>query len=214
MKLVSRLASLRDSGAVPVLLCRHGRTRYNAERRFVGRLDVPLDPHGEAQAKAWAARMAELPVQGVYSSPMLRAKQTAQALDTPVPITGLQELDQGEFEGRPGAEVIAAYPEFFAQWRRDPTGLRVPGGESVDECQARSVAALTSLARSTQPGAPIVVVAHQMVLASVLLHVLQLPLRLLPRVHQGNTAVNLLAWDGRWVLHAMNDRSHLPAALR
>ena len=209
MQLVSHLTRLSVSATLPVLLVRHGRTRHNAERRFVGRLDVPLDETGQEQAKRWAEAYADLAVQGIFSSPLLRAKQTASALGEPTPVQGLQELDQGIFEGRLAAEVMAEQPEFFAQWRRDPSSLRIPEGETLAECQTRCFSALTQLAQDTGPGRPIVVVAHQLVLASILLKILQLPLSMVTRLHQTNTAVNLLSYDGRWLVHRINDRSHL-----
>lgn len=209
MHLVSHLTRLSVSETCPILLVRHGRTRHNAERRFVGRLDVPLDETGQEQAKRWAAAYRDLPIRGVYSSPLTRAKQTAEALAPPTPVQGLQELDQGIFEGRLATEVMAEQPEFFAQWRRDPSSLRIPDGETLAECQTRCFAALTQLAQDAGPGQPIVVVAHQLVLASILLKVLQLPLNMVVRLHQSNTAVNLLSYDGRWLVHRINDRAHL-----
>ena len=209
MQLVRPLTRLSVSETLPVLLVRHGRTRHNAERRFVGRLDVPLDETGKEQAKRWADAYVDLPVQGIFSSPLLRAKQTASALGTPTLVQGLQELDQGIFEGRLAAEVMAEQPEFFAQWRRDPSSLRIPEGETLAECQTRCFSALNQLAQETGPGRPIVVVAHQLVLASILLKILQLPLSMVTRLHQTNTAVNLLSYDGRWLVHRINDLSHL-----
>ena len=209
MQLVRHLTRLSVSETLPVLLVRHGRTRHNAERRFVGRLDVPLDETGKEQAKRWADAYVDLPVQGIFSSPLLRAKQTASALGTPTLVQGLQELDQGIFEGRLAAEVMAEQPEFFAQWRRDPSSLRIPEGETLAECQTRCFSALNQLAQETGPGRPIVVVAHQLVLASILLKILQLPLSMVTRLHQTNTAVNLLSYDGRWLVQRINDLSHL-----
>ena len=209
MQLVRHLTRLSVSETLPVLLVRHGRTRHNAERRFVGRLDVPLDETGKEQAKRWADAYVDLPVQGIFSSPLLRAKQTASALGTPTLVQGLQELDQGILEGRLAAEVMAEQPEFFAQWRRDPSSLRIPEGETLAECQTRCFSALNQLAQETGPGRPIVVVAHQLVLASILLKILQLPLSMVTRLHQTNTAVNLLSYDGRWLVHRINDLSHL-----
>lgn len=209
MHLVSHLTRLSASHTLPVLLVRHGRTRHNAERRFVGRLDVPLDETGQEQARRWANAYRDLPIRSIFSSPLQRARQTAEALGPARSIPGLQELDQGIFEGRLASEVMAEHPEFFAQWRQDPSSLRIPQGETLSECQTRCFGALTQLAQDTGPGQPIVVVAHQLVLASVLLKVLQLPLNMVVRLHQSNTAVNLLSYDGRWLVHRINDRSHL-----
>ena len=73
-------------------------------------------------------------------------------------------------------------------------------GRPLAECQTRCFSALNQLAQETGPGRPIVVVAHQLVLASILLKILQLPLSMVTRLHQTNTAVNLLSYDGRWLV--------------
>ena len=201
---------LAGDGYTPLLLIRHGRTEANREGRFVGRLDVPLDDEGRVQARALGARLAGLPRQGLFSSPLSRAVETACALGEPTPVPALVELDQGEWEGRLGHEVVREHPAFFAQWARDPSSLRVPGGETLAECQARSVAALEELARHTSPGPPLVVVSHQMVLQTVVLMALRRPLGELRSLRQGNTAINLLGWrsDG-WVVSVVNDTTHL-----
>ena len=58
---------------------RHGETQWNAENRVCGRTDLPLTPAGLRQAAHTAELLAGLPIERIYSSPMLRARQTAQA---------------------------------------------------------------------------------------------------------------------------------------
>lgn len=204
---------LAKAGFVPLLLIRHGQTASNKERRFVGRLDVPLNETGRSQAAALGQRLSGLRHQALYSSHLSRAVETARSLGEPVTIQDLQELNQGEWEGRPGHEVMAEFPEFFAQWVKDPATLRVPGGETLAECQARAVGALQDLLANHTPGDPVVVVSHQMVIHTVVLNALGLPLRQLRKLKQGNTAVNLLGWrDGDWVVRRLNDRDHLEDA--
>jgi probable phosphoglycerate mutase len=79
----------------------------------------------------------------------------------------LAELDQGELEGLAAAEAIAAFPEFFAAWRRDPFTTRVPGGESLGECQERATAALESIRHAHAATELVVVVSHQMVISAL-----------------------------------------------
>lgn len=201
---------LAEQGYTPLLLIRHGRTAANAQKRFVGRQDVPLDQEGRAQAARLGERLRALPRSALYSSPLSRAVETARALGEPGTLPDLMELDQGEWEGRLGHEVMREYPDFFAQWVQDPSSLRVPGGETLAECQARAVAAVEALARRHGPGAPVVVVTHQMVLHTLVLHAQGRSLRELRSLKQGNTALNLLGWraDG-WAVGVLNDTEHL-----
>ena len=201
---------LARDGYTPLILVRHGRTSANRLRLFVGRMDVGLDPEGIEQATALGRRLVDLPLQGLYASPLSRAVETARVLGDPVHVPQLMEFDQGDWEGRPGVEVMAEFPDFFAAWAKDPSGLRVPGGETLAECQSRSVAALEALLQAHEPGSPVLVVSHQMVIHTVVLNALGLPLRLLRKLRQGNTAINLLGLrGGDWVVRRLNDCDHL-----
>ena len=130
--------SVADRGEIPLLLVRHGRTQANIERRFVGKMDVPLDEHGRGEARLWAARMRHESITEIYSSPLSRARETAQHLREPKLLPSLQELDQGVFEGKRLDELDPALLPFFEAWKSDPTDAVIPGGESLGQCRTRS----------------------------------------------------------------------------
>lgn len=121
-----------------IIFVRHGRTANNRAGRLQGRVDAPLDDLGVRQATAIAAALRiEQPVR-VVSSPLLRTRATAEAVAAAVGLTveiddRLVELDYGEWDGRPMAEVPAAA---WAQWHADP-GFAPPGGESLLAVGAR-----------------------------------------------------------------------------
>ena len=202
-------------GVVSLLLVRHGRTAWNLERRFLGRTDVPLDDRGRREALAVGQRLARLPVAQVISSPLARASDTAQAIALPhglqvQPHPELVELAQGVLEGQPSAELPLRHPAFLAAWLHDPGTARVPGGETLLECQARGVKALLEIARTGSPGRPIVVVSHQMLISSVLCHALGRPLRDFGAVGHANAAFSLLVLEGeRLVATHLQERAHL-----
>ena len=79
----------------------------------------------------------------VWTSPRLRARQTAVAL-TPSPRVDddLRELDFGELEGRTFDEIAASEPGLYRAWMETPTGVRFPGGESYADLKARAVRSL------------------------------------------------------------------------
>lgn len=203
--------SIAERGEIPLLLVRHGRTQANIEKRFVGKMDIPLDEHGRGEARLWASRMAHENFAAIYSSPLSRAMQTAQHLGEPKLLASLQELDQGVFEGKKLEELDPALLPFFETWRADPTDAVIPGGESLGQCRDRALAGLQECLRQHQPGPPVVVVTHQMVMASVVLTAVGLPLRFLPLVKHGNTAMALFSWseDRGFRAVRLNDTEHL-----
>lgn len=139
-----------------IVVVRHGRTAHNASGRLLGRLDPPLDELGRAQAAALAAAVG--PVDRVISSPLARTRETAAAFGVDVEIDERWiELDYGEYDGRPLAEVPA---EIWAQWRAD-VDFCPPGGETLRQLGDRVRGALDELAAESTPGTgTTVVVTH------------------------------------------------------
>ena len=123
-----------------LILVRHGRTEANAGRRLQGRLDLPLDEVGLAQVSGvaeWVGRPDRL-----ISSPLLRARQTAEAFAMPYEIDERWiELDFGSLDGTPVAEVD---DEVWARWRVD-SSYRAGDGESMAAMYDRVVAAAEEL---------------------------------------------------------------------
>lgn len=180
-----------------VWLVRHGQTAANAERRIVGVMDVPLDDVGHGQAARLAACGVMPVVSEVWCSPLLRARQTAQALAQQLRIVDdLREMHQGELEGMLATEAIERYPAVFASFFEDPTAS-LPGGERLDAVAARVRAAIEGVA---QPGEVRVVVAHQLCLAAACCALLGEPLTGWRRYGLGNAEARRLLRrnDGSW----------------
>lgn len=162
--------TIRPPGPTPdaeatLVLVRHGRTAWNAEGRFLGRTDVPLDPEGLRQAAALCAFSGAF--DAVFTSPLLRARGTAASLAPPEPRVDddLAEVDQGDLEGWPVAEGVARWPAFFEAFRHDPAGVRIPGGETLPEVVDRMRRAL---ARIRATGLlRVAAVGHQMAIAAL-----------------------------------------------
>ncbi len=152
--------------ALPVprlILWRHGRTEWNAEGRFQGQLDPPLDDTGRRQAVVAAPYVAAgLPPEDtpVVSSDLVRAAETAQALARVLGVEvrldeRLREHGMGSWEGLTRAEVADRYPEQYADWMAGRPVLG-RGGEDPAAVGERAVAALVDL----PPAAVAVVVTH------------------------------------------------------
>ena len=176
-------------------MVRHGQTAWNAQRRFLGRTDVPLDEVGVAQV-AELGRYKPVDFARVYASPLQRARSTALQLGDPVVVDALAEMSQGDLEGMDRDAVLARYPGFFDQWAIDIATTVVPGGESVEQTRDRALPAIVAIAKAHVPGEIIAIVSHQIVIASVSCTIQGDPLTSWREYGVPNATMSWLAWDG------------------
>jgi probable phosphoglycerate mutase len=179
------------------LLVRHGQTLATG-RRLSGRTPgFHLSETGQRQAEALAGRLAALPrVAAVYSSPLERARETAQPLARARQLVvrverDLSELDFGAWTGQSLAR-LRRRPE----WRivqHHPSGFRFPGGESFAEMQARVTAALARLVER-HPGQTVVAVFHGDPIKAAVAHALGLHLDLFQRLVIAPASVTAIAY--------------------
>jgi probable phosphomutase (TIGR03848 family) len=147
-----------------VLLVRHGENDYVKKHRLAGRQPgVHLNKKGLAQAQAVAERLKGSPVKAVYTSPMERARETAQpiaeALELePIVRDGLLETDIGEWTGEPIKKVRRL--KLWKIVQGAPSLLRFPGGESFAQTQHRIVLELEALCSQHEPKDIFVCVSH------------------------------------------------------
>lgn len=204
------------------VLLRHGQTKVSVEKRFGGRLDAPLTEVGLAQAAAAADRLRGEAFDAVISSPLRRARQTAEAaLAGLVPAEGrdevafvvdeqLRETDFGTWEGLTFAEARERHPDELSAWLADPA-VPPPGGESLAATIDRVRAALDRH-RAAYPGGRLLVVTHMGPIKSAASVALAAGPAVFYRLHLDLASLTTIAWyaDGPAVLHAFNDVSHLP----
>lgn len=139
-----------------VYLIRHGLPEFPGGKRMcLGQTDLPLSAEGHAQARAMAAKLPK--VTAVFSSPLTRAVQTAQAIATPVILEELKELYAGEWDGLTFGEIRLRYPELYAARETDKT-LPLPGAESNEDGLSRFRQAMEQAAASAEGDCA--VVAH------------------------------------------------------
>ena len=197
------------------ILIRHGQTEWNrGAERFRGRVDVPLNDLGRAQAQKIAARLANEEIAAIYASPMQRTLHTAQpradARQLPVqPHPGLLDIDVGAVEGMTIEEARQAFPEVMMQWLNRPGVAKFPKGESFKKMRARIVALLDELAPKHN-GETIALVTHRVVCSAMLCVVLGLEPNALWRIQQDNACVNFFEKrEQGFVVTLMNDTHHL-----
>jgi broad specificity phosphatase PhoE len=145
-----------------ILLARHGETDWNRESRFQGHADPPLNELGREQAAELATALAVEEIAAVYSSPLQRSLETAQAVAEPhrlsaLPVDGLREVDVGSWQALTRDEVEQRFPEHFRRWLDYGRGW--DDGESYEEMGERALAALEALA-ARHEGERIVAVTH------------------------------------------------------
>ena len=148
-----------------VYLIRHGLPDFPAgERMCLGITDLPMGEAGLAQAAEMADNLP--PVTAVFSSPLTRAVQTAQAIGSPVTIVpDLREMYAGEWDGLTFEEIRQRYPELYAARAKDLT-IPLPGSESYENGIARFSAAMNTAAETAS--GDFAVVAHGGILAQFL----------------------------------------------
>lgn len=154
-----------------VTLVRHGQTERSKIGAYSGRLDIALTDTGREQARQTAQRLVDAGVDAVVTSPLTRARDTAQAIAdaTGAPLRvdeRLTEIDYGPFEGLDRDGARAKIGPAFGAWRADPFGAPVPGTEPLSDALVRARAATAdALAAHDHP----VIVGHQGILRIVLI---------------------------------------------
>jgi len=197
-----------------LILVRHGETDWNRAGLIVGTEDVPLNPTGIAQANATARVLeADLPFH-LYSSPVARARETAQLISEArhVPVSyldALAEVNVGELGGLTEREMHERYPKFTGEWLEDPATTRPPGGESMEEAQDRAWCAVKGLMKR-HPEDTVVAVSHQFAILTILSRMLGMDLRHFQRIeHDLGAITRLEISDSRDLLVSLNETLHL-----
>jgi broad specificity phosphatase PhoE len=205
-----------------IYLVRHGQTEWNRQERFRGRIDIPLNETGQRQAELVAVYLREKSVAAVYTSPLQRALQTAWPIAqahnlSPTVLSGIVDIDYGEWQGLSPAEVRQRHPDLLDRWYSVPHLVQIPGGESLENVRSRALAALhaqlnrselqMSDARSPEG---IVLVTHQIVIKVLVCALLGLDNSHIWRIQQDNACIDIFDWDGsHFTAILVNGTDHL-----
>ena len=181
-----------------ILLARHGETRWNAEGRYQGQMDIPLSETGMEQARKLGERLRMVPINRAVASPLLRAALTAQLAlgadraEQLVFDPQLQEIAHGEWEGLLASQIRERDPDRLRAWREAPETVQMPGGESLRQVLDRAWPALARACAGLGEHDTLLVVAHDAVNRVLLCRILGLPLARLWAFRQAPTTINLL----------------------
>ena len=180
-----------------LLLIRHGQTDYNAKRKVMGRLPIPLNVAGHEQAEKLAERLDGEGLHAILTSPVLRARQTSEVIaakQNGVAVEdaeALAELDYGDWVDMDIDEVTADNPEAWATYRSRPHEMRFPGGESLADASARIGSFLNEVSDRFDDGM-VALVSHADVIKMALLHLLGLPLKHLANISIDNCSISMV----------------------
>jgi probable phosphoglycerate mutase len=195
-----------------IVLIRHGETNWNADGKWQGQSDIPLNDNGIAQAKVLSARLGSWPVRAVYTSDLKRAFLTAaivgEALNLqPIVDKAWRERNGGNFEGLTSREL--SRNEAFMTQRRDKNWAP-PGGETNYQVAERVQQAFDSLI-SKHPGEMVAVVSHGGAIITLLSLLMGFPAGDRANIWvSGNTGISIVESDERGTfLVRLNDDSHL-----
>jgi broad specificity phosphatase PhoE len=199
-----------------LILVRHGETDRNRQKRLQGHCPIELNAVGRKQAEALALALREEKIDAIYSSPLRRSLETAQAinrfhqLDIEIE-DGLIELDVGDLDGMTVEKIRSRYSSFWQQWTGDELGsAKCPRGESLSQAQQRAWATIQEIkSRHCQQVA--IAVSHYFVIMSTICKALRIDLSGMRRFGPLDTgAISILDFrDNGITLTLFNDTCHL-----
>ncbi len=194
-----------------MVLVRHGRSEWNAVRRIQGQTDIALDETGREQARAVAPVIAAMRPSLLWSSDLLRARQTTEYVAAATGLAAsydarLREIHLGERQGLTHAEYAAAHPDEYAAYQARGWAA-VSEAEQQSAVAARFTGAVIDLAETIPAGGIGVVVTHGAAIRAGLAALLGEP----PEAARVRPALTNCAWaviDGSpasgWRLHDYN----------
>ena len=197
-----------------LLLVRHGETNWNAEIRFQGHADPPLNASGEAQIRSLAERLKGCPIDVAYASDLQRAHESARIIVCQREIphccdSRLRERSFGKWEGLTRQEVGREYPDSYEQWKQYPARHVPPDGESLEDLHIRVNAFLRFLVVHHGCG-NVLIVAHGGSLRGLVCAALGAPVSSHRSMRVNNGSLSILAHGNQgFQLLRLNDTSHL-----
>lgn len=202
-----------------IYLVRHAEAMGNVEEFFQGQTDCELSEKGKKQLELLAERFRDIPIEAIYSSPLKRTIDTAEAVNKyhNLPIIrdeGLIEINGGVWEGKPWAELPKLYPVEHDLWQNKMQDFYVADGERMTEVFERVKNAVDKIAAEND-GRTIAVVSHGCALRNFLCYAMGKPISALKDVGwSDNTAVSLVEYEnGVPKIIFKNSNDHLTGEL-
>ena len=201
-----------------IILVRHAEAEGNALKLFQGRIDMPVSEKGKKQLDLLALRCRNMARDAIYTSPLRRAKETAEAINqfNAVPLyedAGLMEINGGVWDGKPWADFATLYPEDLDNWNNAPWNFAPDEGEAMTQVYDRVYDAVCRIAEANK-GKTVFVVSHGCAIRNLLCRIKHNDIHKLNEVGWGdNTSVSYIDFDENMIptLTMETDASHLDA---
>ncbi len=178
-------------------LIRHGRTDWNDLNHIQGKSDIPLNEKGIKQAHDLAnkIRMDNLPIKHIYTSPLIRATQTASIISEAINIPyhtldGLREVDLGDWEGLTWEDIAVSFPENYNEWYVERRYTKACGGESYNDMLIRTLDTLKGLASIHNEDTAIV--SHSAVIMALMCYINNAPFTQMRSYKPANASITVI----------------------
>ena len=199
-----------------VYIVRHCETDGNALRIFQGHTNNDINEMGAKQLVALEEKFKDIPLDKIYTSPLIRAHKTALAisgnLNTPLFIDdGLIEINGGVYEGKTFEELKNSYPDFAEMWESKTWEFAPEKGETMPEAYERIWNTVTEIVKENKDKT-IAIVSHGFVIRSYFCRILYNNIKKFRELEYGfNTSVSLLEFEDETTpkIVYLNDLSHL-----
>ncbi len=198
-----------------IILVRHAQAEGNINRFFHGWTDSPLTDLGHKQAELAAKKLESTEIDCIYSSPLKRAVQTAEHIAS-VKCLGiniiedLKEINGGDWEEQPFAELPVKWPLEFHTWENEPENHCMPNGETILGFHDRLVKAVDTIINSCQ-GKKVCIITHGTSIKALLCHFRRCRLNEMINIRwSDNTAITKVCYDGKtFTVETESDALHL-----
>lgn len=200
-----------------IYLCRHSKTEWNEQHKLQGWLDSPLTIQGKEDALKLYERIKNIPITCCYSSPIGRAKQTAQILFQEEKIIyddRLKEMNFGDYEGMYVDELLDN-PLYYQLWNEPDVDVRLPNGETYQEVVNRFQSFLDETYNKHQDDT-IFLTIHGMAIIILRGIMEKREIKDFKEINQVFRGCSLseVDYDGNeFKIHYLNDSTHLPVDL-
>lgn len=199
-----------------LILVRHGESEWNRIGRYQGQHDSPLSELGLAQADALANRLASETLDAIYSSPLQRARRTADAIARFHPSLAIQddpallEIHHGDWQGLYAADVRERFGEGLEEWRSFPTRSQMPNGESFSNILKRTLNFRERICREHSDEATVVISTHDVVVKILIAEALGMHMDRINRLWITNASISVVEYtDDLPFLVSLSEACHL-----
>jgi len=184
-----------------IILIRHGQTEFNKKNIFRGHIDVPLDNSGKIQAESNGKLLKEMDFDTIYTSPLIRAKQTSEIINkyqsknvSTMVDYGFIDLNYGTWEGKTEEEIKALFPEHYFQWETNPFKTKIPDGESLNDAEKRSWLSLKKII-SKNENQIICIITHRVICKLLICKILGISKSGFWKIKQDTSCINIIEYS-------------------